>query len=228
MLNIEVMRHRWQVLKPLAPLAVAAMLVATAVAQQGPRRLVTYCYQDSSQFWLGEGALQASVPGGDGISVRLDPAQGRFSVNRGTRPVFTFVVGDLSSNALILWSPDRDAFALTYSDGGAVGNFHVRVFLMHGDTVTEASRVIQTAVDSFKARHYCKSRGNNVSAISWVHDSRHLMLMTEVYPTGDCGSDLGHAEGYLVSVPDGKIERHLTLHQLRDFPGICLENEDFR
>lgn len=54
------------------------------------------------------------------------------------------------------------------------------------------------------------------------------MLMTEVYPTGDCGPDLGHAEGYQVSVPGGKIERHLTLSQLKNFPGICLENEDVR
>jgi hypothetical protein len=168
-----------------------------------------------------------SLPRGDGIAVRLDPAQGRFSVRRGTQTLFTFVVEDLSSNALILWSPDRRAFALTYSDGGATGGFHVRLFLMRGDTVTEASRAIQPAVDSFKARHYCKTRGNNVSAIKWVHDSKHLMLMTEVYPTGDCGPDQA-TEGYLVAVPSGKIEGHLTLDQLKNFPGICLENDEVR
>jgi hypothetical protein len=43
-------------------------------------------------------------------------------------------------------------------------------------------------------------------------------------PTSDCGPDLGHQEGYQVSIPDGKIERHVTIGQLEDFPGICLEN----
>jgi hypothetical protein len=222
------MRRCCNTLKPFAGVALAAIVVAAATAQQQPRRLVTYCYQDAIQFWLGEGAIEARVPGGDGIKVRLDPAQGRFSLRRGARTLFTFVVEDLSSNALILWSPDRHGFALTYSDAGAIGAFHVRVFLIHGDTVTEAPRVIQTAVDSFKTRYYCKSRGNNVSAIKWVHDSRHLLLLAAVYPTGDCGPDSGHAEGYLVAVPDGKIERHLTLDQLRIFPGVCLENDEIR
>ena len=226
--NIGVMRRCCDALRPFARVALAAMAVVAATALQQPRRLVTYCYQDARQFWLGEGAIEARIPGGDGIAVRLDPAQGRFSVRRGTRTLFTFVVEDMSSNALILWSPDQHGFALTYSDSGAIGGFHVRVFLIHGDTVTEATRVIQTAVDSFNAVHYCKGRRNNVSAIKWVHDSRHLLLLTAVYPSGDCGPDSGHAEGYLVAVPDGKIERHLTLDQLQTFPGVCLENDEIR
>jgi hypothetical protein len=208
------------------PVALAAMLMAGAAAQQQPRRLITYCYNDVLQFGLGEGPIQASVPGEDEITVRFD--QGRFSIRRGTRTLTTFVVDDFSSNGLMLWSPDQQAFALTYSDGGAVGAFHVRVYLMHGDTVTEVSKAIQPALDAFKARHYCKSRGNNVSAMKWVHDSKHLMLMTTVYPTGDCGPDSGHAEGYLVAIPDGKIERHLTLEQLENYPGICLQNDEVR
>ena len=226
--NTEGMVSRRGFPRALAAVALVAMLAVGAVAQQAPRRLITYCYGDAMQFWLGEAAIQAGVPGGNGITVRLDPAQGQFSVLRRTQTLFTFAVKDLSSNALILWSPDRRAFALTYSDGGAIGGFHVRVFQMQGDKVTEVSVSIQPAVDSFKASHYCKSRGNNVSAIKWVHDSKHLMLMTEVYPAGDCGPDQGHAEGYLVTVPDGKIERHLTLDQLKSFPGICLENDEVR
>ena len=57
-------------------------------------------------------------------------------------------------------------------------------------------------------------------------DSTKLVLMTDVYPTGDCGLDLGHTEGYVVAVPDGKIKRHLTLNQLKNFPGILQENDD--
>jgi hypothetical protein len=70
--------------------------------------------------------------------------------------------------------------------------------------------------------------GNNVTALKWLPDSKHLILMTDVYPTSDCGPDLGHTEGYVVAFPEGKIVRHLTLNQLKSFPGICLENDDGR
>ena len=33
-------------------------------------------------------------------------------------------------------------------------------------------------------------------------------------------------EEYLVSVPDGKIVKHMTLSQLKRYPGVCLENAD--
>src|SRR5262249_31374060 len=129
-------------------------------------------------------------------------------------------------NAEVLWSPDGRAFALNYSSGGAIGLYHVRLFLMNGDKVTDVSGAIQPAVNAFKARHYCKSRGNNVMALKWLPDSSGLVLMTDVYATGDCGPDVGHAEGYVVTVPDGSIKRHLTLNQLKNLPGICLQNEE--
>jgi len=211
-----------------APIALALVLGASAPAQQAPHQMVTQCWEDVLRLDMGDDPIQVPVPGVEGITVRLDPAQGRFSVRRGARTLFTFVIEDLSSNAQVLWSPDGHAFALNYSDGGAIGGFHVRVFLMQGDTVTEALNAIRPAVGDFKARHYCKSRGNNVRALKWAGDSRHLVLMTEVYPSGDCGPDLGHAEAYVVAVPDGKVEHHLTLNQLKIFPGICLENDEAR
>ena len=164
--------------------------------------------------------------GKDGISLRLDPKDAKFSVLHGARTIFTFAVDDLSSNAEVLWSPDGKAFALNYSDSGAIGGFHVRLFMVNGEKITDVSHAIQPAVNAFKARHYCKSRGNNVVALKWLPNGNDLVLMTEVYPAGDCGPDLGYAEGYVVALPDGKIERHLTLSQLKDLPGICLQNEE--
>ncbi len=64
--------------------------------------------------------------------------------------------------------------------------------------------------------------------LKWLHDSTHLVLMTEVYPTGDCGPALGHIESYVVAVPNGNIEHHLTLNQLKRFPGLCLQNDQRR
>lgn len=207
----------------LAFFLVGAPFISSASAQQSPRRLITKCWQDIIRIdWNSDGII---YPVMDGITLRFDPAQARFVVRRGSRTIYTFQVPDLSSDAEFLWSPDGRAFALNYSDGGAIGNFHVRVFLLDRDTVTEVSRAIAPAVSAFKARHFCKARGNNVTALKWLLDSRNLVLMTEVYPTGDCGPDLGHAEGYIVAVPDGKIERHFTLDQLKNLPGVCLQNE---
>jgi hypothetical protein len=119
---------------------------------------------------------------------------------------------------------DRAQIALTYSDGGAIGGYHVRVFLIEGYGVRDVSKCIDDAVADFKARHYCNTRRNNVSALKWIRGS--LLILTEVYPTGDCGPDLGHLEGYLASVPQGKILEHMTLNQLKHYPGVCLQNAD--
>jgi hypothetical protein len=207
-------------------LPLGALFVPSASAQQTTRRLITRCWQDIERLDMGGGYEPDVALGTDGISLHLDPKQAKFSVRRGARTIFTFAVDNLSSNAEVLWSPDGKAFALNYSDGGAIGGFHVRLFLVNGDKVTDVSRAIQPAVNAFKARHYCKSRGNNVMAVKWLPNASDLLLMTEVYSTGDCGPDLGYAEGYIVAVPDGKIERHLTLNQLKNLPGICLENEE--
>lgn len=108
---------------------------------------------------------------------------------------------------------DQAHIAVTYSAGGAIGGFHVRVFLIDGSGVKEVSKSIDGAVADFKTRHYCKIRGNNVTALKWIRGG--LLLLTEVYPTGDCGPDSGYLEGYLVSVPGGKILEHMTLNQLK-------------
>jgi hypothetical protein len=90
--------------------------------------------------------------------------------------------------------------------------------------VKDVSNSIDGVVSEFKTRHYCKTRGNNVSALKWVRGN--LLILTEVYPTGDCGLELGHLEGYLVSVPEGKILEHMTLNQLKHYPGVCVQKDD--
>jgi hypothetical protein len=152
---------------------------------------------------------------------------------RGKKEIFRFTVKDLVSSSVWIavdhdraldGTHDQAHIALTYSDGGAIGGFHVRVFFIDGSGVTDASESIDGAVAEFRSRHYCRTRGNNVNALKWIRGN--LLILTEVYPTGDCGSDLGHLEGYLVSVPQGKILEHMTLNQLKHYPGVCLQNDD--
>lgn len=156
----------------------------------------------------------------------------KFWIVRDRKEMFSFIAPDLSSS--VVWiavdhslevvgsSRNPARIALTYSDGGSIGRFHLRVFLIEGDKVRDDSKSVEAAVADFSTRHFCKPRGNNVTALKWIQGN--LLLMTEVYPTGDCGPDLGHTEGYVVTVPEGKILEHLTLSQLKRKPGVCLEN----
>jgi len=74
-------------------------------------------------------------------------------VLRGPRTLFTQHIQDFSCDAKVLWAPDGKAFALNYSDGGAIGGFHVLVFSIQGDRISNISKAIKPAVDHFKARH---------------------------------------------------------------------------
>ena len=162
-----------------------------------------------------------------------DDSGATFWFVRERKTIYSFTAKDLLADGIwIAVGHDPNAarssgvnnIALTYSTGGAIGNFRVRVFHLDRDVVTDVSKAITDAVDDFKSRHYCNERGNNVTALKWLEGD--LLLMTEVYPTSDCGSDLGHVEAYRVTVPSGKIQEHLTLEQLKLYPGVCLENYD--
>ena len=147
-----------------------------------------------------------------------------FRFIRNGEAVFTFVAKDLLSPWI--WTtidPGSERLALTYSDGGGIGGFHVRVFQLKDGKIIDISDAIESAVADFRKRHYCQTRGNNVEALKWIKGD--LLLMTDVYPTGDCGPDLGHTEAYRVSVPTGQIQEHLTLQELKSYPGVCLQND---
>jgi hypothetical protein len=80
------------------------------------------------------------------------------------------------------------------------------------DKVVETESV-RSAYADFRSRHWCKTRGDNVQAYGWDENTGALVLVASVYPTGDCGKDLGHTEAYLVQPKDGAIIKHLSLRE---------------
>ena len=142
-------------------------------------------------------------------------------LRRGKKILFRTALADLSGSIRVVWSDDKKSFAITWSDGGAIGIFHVRVFHIDGDSVAEWPAT-QQAFDTFKALHWCKTRGDNIQAYRWLPDSKGLVLVLSVYPTGDCGKDLGHTEAYVVDAATGNIHQHWDIKQLnaymRSFP----------
>jgi hypothetical protein len=202
-----------------------------------PQVLIAKCLDDGIEILLPEYPAREKVARVADVDLEAAfPTENQgatFWFVRAHKEIFKFRAKDLDSRSVWMAvdhdrtldnTDDQAHIALTYSDGGAIGGFHVRVFLIDGNGVRDVSKCIDGAVADFKARHYCKTRGNNVSALKWTRGG--LLILTEVYPTGDCGSDLGHLEGYLVSVPQGKILEHMTLNQLKHYPGVCLQNDD--
>ena len=196
-----------------------------------PRLLIAHCAEDGIDSAIPDPPLRATVARIDDIELRAgyphpdeDTGATFWFVIR-SRTIYSFRTKDLFANEIwIAIDHGWKRIALTYSDGGAIGEFHVRVFQINGDVVTDISRMILPAVSDFKSRHYCKPRGNNISALKWINGD--LLLMAEVYPTGDCGDDMGHIEAYRVSAPRGDIVERLTLAQLKRYPGVCLENDN--
>ena len=138
---------------------------------------------------------------------------GEFTLIRERKMILSTRLKDLSASVFVAWSERNDWLAITWSDGGAIGNFHTRVFHIAGDKVNEAESVRKAFAD-FRSRHWCKTRGDNVQAYGWDQKTGALVLVTSVYPTGDCGNDLGHTEAYFVQPKDGAIIKHLSQ---RDF-----------
>lgn len=105
---------------------------------------------------------------------------------------------DVSCGVEIGWSPDSSQFFVSYSDGGAVGAYHVHLYRLVGNRVQE-DQAPSTVAARFKAEHWCETRGNNLFFLNWTPDSKIVFLVAEVYPSSDCGNQRGQFRGYAVS-----------------------------
>jgi hypothetical protein len=113
---------------------------------------------------------------------------------------------DVSCGVEIGWSPDSSQFFISYSDGGAVGGYHVHLYRLIGNQVQEDQAPSLVAA-RFKTEHWCETRGNNLFFLNWTPDSKIVFLVAEVYPTSDCGKQMGQVQGYAVHTDDGTILR---------------------
>lgn len=128
------------------------------------------------------------------------------------------------------WSPDSAAFFVTYSDGGAVGNFEVRVYYPSekGITMINPTRLVQT--DFLK--HYPKCFDPeipNLAGIAWITSSKRLLIAAQVLPDSNCDM-MGTFSAYEIQVPSGKIIKKYTQLEAKksfwDLLGPELRNAD--
>jgi hypothetical protein len=139
-----------------------------------------------------------------GYREEKDSESGWLRVFEGKRLIREYELKDLSGGIFVKWAPDSAAFYLMWSNGGMTGGYEVRVFRVGDEGVREVPAVTQ-ALKEFTQKHHCHDRGENIYAVRWVGQSDDLMIATQVYPTSDCGKDMGFTAGYLVRIDDGGI-----------------------
>ena len=142
------------------------------------------------------------------------------SIYIGSRLLKTIQLEDLSAATFVKWSPDSNGVYLMWSDGGAIGGYHVRAFVVEPDDAAESPAPKTVAAD-FAKHHYCKTRGNNLYAVRWVNGSKQLRLRPEVYPTSDCGPETALSAEYLVRTVDGKIVERGEVKEMPAFSNGC-------
>ncbi len=143
-----------------------------------------------------------------------DDDHGWMRVYKGSKLLRTFQLRNLSAGVFVKWAPDSRAFYFMWSNGGMIGGYSVRAFrVAHGQV--EEVPLTRTAERDFERRHPCKARGYNVYAVRWLQGSGQMLLGLQVYPTSDCGKEMGLYRGYLVHFPDGAILRRYSEQQLK-------------
>jgi hypothetical protein len=151
------------------------------------------------------------------VEVKSNEENGEdFVLRRANKELLRTPLKDLSASTSVVWSDDKKSFAVTWSDGGAAGGFHVRAFHIEGNSVAEWPAT-QQAFDLFKTRHYCETRGDNIEAYQWLPNFTDLVLILSVYPTSDCGKEMGHTEAYVVDAATGNIRQHWDLKKLNGY-----------
>ena len=106
-------------------------------------------------------------------------------------------------NAELAWSPDSQAFFVTYSDGGNVGTYHVKVFYV-SDSGLRIVEPVPNGRTLFKPTCF-DPEWPNVAAIKWLeNDSSRLLVAAQVPPHSSCAS-MGTFRAFEISLPEGAI-----------------------
>jgi hypothetical protein len=156
-------------------------------------------------FWEGEKPVHTvDVPSPDGkkfvsaayneqrelTMLTVSVGEKRFLVNIGQ-----------GVGAELAWSPDSEAFFVTYSDAGLNGRYHTSVFYVHetGLNKINPDLVIQRAFGHPVECDYPEPP--NVVGVAWLGNSHRVIIAAQIINHGICDS-YGTFKAYEVSLPD--------------------------
>ena len=160
----------------------------------------------SSYFTLDDFEKQRVVDSPDGQKRVQLTKSGKFRVLIGDVVTAEITMPEISCNIEVGWSPDSEQFFISYSDGGAAGGYYVHMYIVKGNTLSE-SNVPSMVMQRFKSKHWCATRGDNLYFLAWTPDSKIAFLVAEVYPTSDCGKEMGTLRGYAADTASAKVLR---------------------
>lgn len=105
----------------------------------------------------------------------------------------------------VLWSPDSKAFAETYSDGGAVGTFHVIIYYVEKNQLRTIEPTAAVTKEFLSHPRVCfEPEDPNIGAIKWIKDSSEILVAAETLPHSNC-DNLGTFRAYIIRLPSGDI-----------------------
>ena len=123
-------------------------------------------------------------------------------------------------NAEAAWSADSQAFFVTYSDGGNVGTYHLKIVYVSSTGL----RIIEPVPNGRKlfAPICFAPERPNVAGIRWTgNDTSHLLIAVQVPPHSSCAS-LGTFQAFQIAVPDGTVLSRYGQIQSKKLLGPCL------
>lgn len=115
----------------------------------------------------------------------------------------------------ILWAPNAQNFAVTGSDGGAVGNWSTIVYTVDDKGDVREQNLLKLISSWVKRIPQCDGEDANYGAAAWLPDSDKLLVIIEVPPHSVC-KHMGTLKGVLVDLAARKVEATFTEAQLRE------------
>lgn len=211
----------------LCSLAMTWPSLAQSPKKHSRPRVITQCSWGGNDFGLPDGPQATEIGSYNGIEVtgRMRANTGAvFTLSRNGRPLLHKTVVNVSNpNGWLGVSQDQQFFALNTSNGGATGGWSVSILhVTPTGTVEDLSSAMQVVSRDFSARHTCRTRGNNYQAMQWRRDNQ-LLITASVYPTSDCGNEMGYTEGYLLD-PLTKQFTRFSERSMLELPYICTYN----
>jgi hypothetical protein len=132
-----------------------------------------------------------------------------------------------SAGAEVAWAQDSSAFFVTYSDGGAVGTYHVLIYRVD-DNGLHSYEPIENGRKLFPPYCFDPERPN-VGAIRWGSDSSSIFIAIEVPPHGSCAS-MGTFRAFEIRLPEAQVVREYNQLEAKKlfWPslGVELRNAD--
>lgn len=193
-----------------------------------PHRNIDWCAQDGAYFYVmsADPAQHVQVER-DGVAIRIehhDPktADATVTFSKGTRVLVQKQKDFEAAQGWLTISPSGSAFATTWKVNASSAETQLFRVTSNG-VILEDTDLIPLVEKTFTvdAKRVCKDPGVNTTAIKWMDDD-HLLLSINAWSSGFCSSNF--TEGFILSLPERKIERKLSEKELINLPAVCTWN----